>query len=343
MGVKTGKAVSRYLGAFVFLLLLIKDFFPSAALAFTSANSCFKDAACRILLQEAFSSSVKAPLDTGAGNAQPISVTDSSGATKAAVDSVGNTAMVVGPSPTYATFHYWDQATNGRAQKIAKDNYCILYPNDPVCGVRQVTFYSPNNRQWLTYRIPQNIISYTISDCYWDFGNGQGPIYCGKSFLATQPDGTPPAHSCAGPEIDRSTLKDERTGDVPWKDWPQAKRDAAVALLTDSDWQRLANSMPEGGRLDPGDTINADNGTIVIPGQDLDNPDTLGDDRPLKTVPGRHTIIPYPDNDHDTNPDSSDPDDDDDGIPDTYDPEPLNPSAPIAQVAMKTRLLTNRQ
>lgn len=115
---------------------------------------------------------------------------------------------------------------------------------------------------------------------------------------------------------------------LPWKDWSQAKRDAAVALLTDSDWQRLITSMPKGGTLDPGDTVKAPK--IVIPGQEWDNPNTLGDDRRLKTVPGEHARPVVPDFDHDSDPDETDADDDNDGVIEPYDPEPRNPYIPSA-------------
>ncbi len=355
--VKTGKAVSRYLGAFVFLLLLIKDFFPSAALAFTSANSCFKDAACKILLQEAFSSSVKAPLDTGAGNAQRISVTDSSGATKAAVDSVGNTAMVVAPSPAYATFHYWDQATNGRAQDRARELYCAAHPNDLVCtpftggqsdGVLyQFTLY-------YKYSPHQPAANYLIK-------NVTGPIEGVRSIKAPLPAGSGVGyvdvkvkHIPGRPDrgggwwnLIRNSITTEFFAEIrnvqrmdnqpdtggnppplPWKDWPQAKRDTAVGLLTDTDWQSLANSMPAGGVLDGADRLNAEK--IVIPGQETDDPNTPADERLLRKEDGFFTWPGIADFDKDGFSDETDPDDDNDGTSDTPDPAPRNPSVPVA-------------
>lgn len=115
---------------------------------------------------------------------------------------------------------------------------------------------------------------------------------------------------------------------LPWKDWPQSKRDAAVALLNNSDWQRLITSMPFGGTLDPGDTAKAPK--IVIPGQEWDNPNTPLDERRLKTVPGEYARPVVPDFDHDGDPDETDADDDNDGVIEPYDPEPRNPYVPRA-------------
>ena len=71
---------------------------------------------------------------------------------------------------------------------------------------------------------------------------------CGFSYyyilITLDPQGrTYQTFASAGPY----TLKS--VNPLPWKDWPQAKRDAAVALLNDADWQRLTTSMPVGGTL----------------------------------------------------------------------------------------------
>ena len=50
--------------------------------------------------------------------------------------------------------------------------------------------------------------------------------------------------------------------------------------------------MPEGGRLNPGDTLDAP--TIVFSGLPLDDPTTPEDDRQPKVIPGPWTV-PYPD------------------------------------------------
>ncbi|KJH69773.1 hypothetical protein [Aliterella atlantica] len=117
---------------------------------------------------------------------------------------------------------------------------------------------------------------------------------------------------------------------LPWKDWPQAKRDAAVSLLNDTDWQRLATSMPVGGTLDPGDSVKAP--VIGIPGQEWDNPNTPLDDRQFKSIPEEYPRPTFPDLDHDSDPDETDADDDNDGFLDPYDPQPRNPAVPTASI-----------
>ncbi|MEH2288866.1 YwqJ-related putative deaminase [Nostoc sp.] len=75
--------------------------------------------------------------------------------------------------------------------------------------------------------------------------------------------------------------------------------------------------MPEGGRLNPGDKVNAP--TVIIPGQAEDDPNTPADERLLKKQPGFFT-----------NPGRDDFDYDADKTADASDPEPQNPSVPTA-------------
>ena len=75
--------------------------------------------------------------------------------------------------------------------------------------------------------------------------------------------------------------------------------------------------MPEAGRLIPGDKVNAP--TIVIPGQETDDPNTPADERILRKEPGFFTWPGLPDFDYDA-----------DGTADSADPEPQNPSVPTA-------------
>ncbi len=108
----------------------------------------------------------------------------------------------------------------------------------------------------------------------------------------------------------------------------QEKRNTAVQLLNNSDWQGLISSMPAGGILNPGDKINAP--TIVIPGQETDDPNTPADERLLKKEHGFFTFPGNPDFDKDGIPDATDLDNDNDGIINTNDPEPQNPNVPFA-------------
>lgn len=114
---------------------------------------------------------------------------------------------------------------------------------------------------------------------------------------------------------------------LPWKDWPQAKRNTAVGLLTNLDWQGLITSMPKGGILDPGTKINP---PIVIPGQETDNPNTLPDESLPKKEPEFFKWPGLPDFDKDGKPDSTDSDDDNDGTSDNNDPQRYNPTIPVA-------------
>lgn len=86
--------------------------------------------------------------------------------------------------------------------------------------------------------------------------------------------------------------------------------------------------MPKGGVLNPGDKNSAP--TIIIPGQEQDDPNTPADERLLKKDTGFFTAPGLPDFDRDGYPDQNDPDDDNDGTPDTNDSEPHNPNVPVA-------------
>ncbi len=114
---------------------------------------------------------------------------------------------------------------------------------------------------------------------------------------------------------------------LPWKDWPQEKRSIAIAAIKQPDWQEFIKSMPEGGRLIPGDRLNAP--VIVLPGLDTDDPNTPQDET-LPTKKPNFLDIPEDDFDYDGNPDDSDTDDDNDGLPDTSDPAPRNSVVPTA-------------
>lgn len=147
-------------------------------------------------------------------------------------------------------------------------------------------------------------------------------------FLGTHDFGSAKPKITAVLRLDGKPDADGNPPPLSWKDWPQAKRDAAVKLLNRTDWQGFIETMPLVKVFRPGDTVNVP--TIVIPGQNTDDPNTLEDDRRLKTVPGPYTPLPDYDHDLDGDPNPSDPDDDNDGEPDTSDPEPQNPSVTTA-------------
>lgn len=75
--------------------------------------------------------------------------------------------------------------------------------------------------------------------------------------------------------------------------------------------------MPEGGRLNPGDRLDAP--VIVLPGLDTDDPNTPVDERLTEKIPRDWTFRGLPNRDFDR-----------DGTPDTSDPEPQNPNVPVA-------------
>lgn len=248
----------------------------------------------------------------------------------------------------------------GRHKIGAKELYCAAHPNDLVCtpftgGQCEGVGYEYG---WEAEFVRSDGQSYgysgsTAGQLYWSYavwgqikgiravGNTIEVLARGRYGGQFMPDFVWVSSYSTGNNTTlrnarfRNIVRWDRSADncgnpppLPWKDWPQAKRDAAVALLNNSDWQRLITSMPFGGTLDPGDIAIAPK--IVIPGQEWDNPNTPLDDRRLKTVPGEYARPVVPDFDHDSDPDETDADDDNDGIVDPYDPEPRNSYVPRA-------------
>lgn len=99
MRVKTGKSVSKLLGIWTFLLLLIiKGAFPKAAYAcLDSGSACIAQPACAAVLTPAVSSevatAVSAPTAAGLG-ASTLSTTTASGTTLTFVKAVAGIAVV---------------------------------------------------------------------------------------------------------------------------------------------------------------------------------------------------------------------------------------------------------
>ena len=78
---------------------------------------------------------------------------------------------------------------------------------------------------------------------------------------------------------------------VKWQNWPKAKREAAVNLISPEEWGVLIQAMPVAGKLNPGQTVRSP--FIVVPGEETDDPNTpLIDERlprvvtPSFTLPG---------------------------------------------------------
>lgn len=247
----------------------------------STVDTCVTQPACGAAISSEVAPAVTAP--TGAGwGASTLSTTTATGTTSTYVKAVAGiavvTAGVLTPESTandanIARWHYWSQATNSRAQEIARQRYCAAYPNDQVCNYTKISYVQEYGYRagclppvFVSIQIPfgqeGNIISKADSYC----GRGGALAYYrnGSIFNYTIFAGGFSIFSTSNPPI-------------PWKDWSQEKRSIAVAALTDSDWQGLITSMPEGGRLNPGDKANAP--TIVIPGEQTDDPITPQDDR----------------------------------------------------------------
>lgn len=346
MRLKTRKSVSKYLGAFIFLsLLLLKEAFPNAAMALTSANAlgkCTADPPCLALIRQSSTPAVAAPIAKRN-------------------DEIG---ILVLPTGTFIPLYRWSQGTTAQAQFKAKQKYCATYPSDEVCkppftgGQEFGVLYKVTYAFMWTHGYYNEHNQFVYTPLYWHqaigyvygkiigitrepsaFGNNQTAYFLrtiNQQGEITGPFLHNPAREDAPEDIilsiERADGQPDTAGNPPplaWKNWPQAKRDAAVKLLDRADWKGFIERMPLVEVFRPGDTVNAPP-TIVIPGQNTDDPNTIEDDRRLKTVPAPYTPLPDYDHDLDGDPNPSDPDDDNDGKPDTSDPEPFNPHVPQA-------------
>ena len=336
------KSGSKLLGIWLFLsILLLKEAFPKPAYAFLSSrDSCLAQPQCAAAIAEEAVTAVAAP--TASGVSATIGATTATGVSTttqvaAGVAMVGDLRL-----SGIAAYYLWSQAVNGQAQEIARQKYCAAYPFDAVCGPPAQGFkvrYSVNfqNKGYWEQNFQTRENSYLIwgpvegivreeknpspgyyhvqiyirgrdslgnVKDYWTQGASGG-----KGVLGTDSRITRILRFDGQPETDPPPL--------PWEDWPQQKRSIAVASLTNSDWQGLIKSMPVGGRLIPGDTVNAP--TIVIPGQPEDDPNTPADERLLRKDQGFFNWPGLPDTDLDG-----------DSVSDTDDPEPQNPNVPVA-------------
>lgn len=320
---KIGKTLAKFLKIWVFISIFCLKAFPNTAYALTSMDACAAQPECAAALGSELTPTVAAPTGTGFG-ASTLSTTTAIGTTGASVQAVGKVA-VVSAVGGYAIWHYWNQANNEQAQNKAKERYCAANPGDLVCGFAwnvtgQGLANGRPNCQPSGVFYPRTLYATSISFSSSIFT--EGPFQnCPKDIVVL--DGQlSPNNFFAG-----DTGTTTKISDPPqWKDWPQQKRDAAVRLLNDSDWRGFITSMLQGGLLDPGDQINAP--TIVIPGQETDDPNTPADERLLKKESGFFTFLGNPDFDKDGIPDTTDPDDDNDRVPDASDLDPHNSNVP---------------
>ncbi|NEU71428.1 hypothetical protein PI95_002245 [Hassallia byssoidea VB512170] len=349
---KTKKSVSRLVGIWTFLLLFIfKGIFPKPAYAFLSSlDACAANPECAAAVSSELAPAVSAPTGAGFG-ASTLSTTTAAGATTSSVQGVAEIS-VAARLGTLGILYYWNQSQNEKAQEKAKEKYCAAYPTDLVCDAQanvvyniEATLHSTDGTYSYDYFYSGTAlgsINYAEADAdHWITGwsppligiyNNDG-IRTGSLGWNYTGTGGYPVNEWAqitGITITSITRQDEQPETPPnlWKDWSQEKRDEAVRLLNDSDWQGLINSMPSAGILNPGDKINAP--TIVIPGEETDDPNTPADERLLRKEHGFFTFPGNPDFDKDGIPDASDLDDDNDGTPDSSDPQPYNPNVPFA-------------
>lgn len=330
MRLTINKSVSKSVGIWTFLLLFIlKGVFPEPAYALLSSlDACAVQPECAAAIGLELSPTIAAPAAEAAGTTA-ISTTTATGATSSSVEAVAGTTVVGDMRlPGVAAFYIWNQGQNQQAQNKASVKYCTANRGDRVCGDGiVVNVYSTNNYRWLSLPFVSSVSADDWST-YTDYriidqSQYYYPAY-GRYYIdLLNKSGW---HSLCN--VDPTTLTETPINPIPWKDWPQEKRNAAVQLLNNSDWQGLISSMPAGGILNPGDKINAP--TIVIPGQETDDPNTPADERLLRKESGFFTFPGIPDFDKDGIPDSIDLDNDNDGIINTNDPEPYNPNVPFA-------------
>lgn len=326
---KTKKSVSRLVGIWTFLLLFIFiGIFPKPAYAFLSSlDACAANPECAAAISSELAPAVSAPTGAGFG-ASTLSTTTAAGATTSSVQGVAEIS-VAARLGTLGILYYWNQSQNEKAQNKAKQKYCAANLSDPLCvylGSYTVSvlaytqhYANPSIYSTANCSVPGGDMSTGWEDIdLYVFANGGQKIP-----VISTVDWNPWTSATIS-----SIVECTPPGPVPWKDWPQGKRDEAIGLLNPSDWQGLITSMPAGGILNPGDKINAP--TIVIPGGETDDPNTPADERLLRKEHGFFNFPGNPDFDKDGIPDASDIDDDNDGTPDSSDPQPYNPNIPFA-------------
>ncbi len=275
MRVKTGKSVSRLLWLWAFLLLLIlKEAFPKPAYAFLSSlDSCAAQPACASAISSEVAPAVAAPTGAGFG-ASTLSTTTATGTTSTFVKAVADAVILATAAEAAqgdASWHYWGQGINTRAQSKAMSRYCAPRPRPVICGGLFTVKIDPS-------RVGGSGIFTNLRDFEMAVFYGDGKVH----FHYQDSDGR-----WFWSVSDTSILEVIPQNPTPWKDWSQEERSIAVAALKDSDWQDLISSMPEGGRLKPGDKVNAP--INIIPGQQVDDPNTPVDERLPTKISGSYT------------------------------------------------------
>lgn len=331
MRLTINKSVSKSVGIWTFLLLFIlKGVFPEPAYAFLSSlDACAVQPECAAAIGLELSPTIAAPTAEAAGTTA-ISTTTATGATTSSVEAVAGTTVVGDMRlPGVAAFYIWNKAQNQKAQEKAKDKYCSANLSDPLCVYPgsytvSVLAYTQHFTNPSTYSTPNCSVPGGDMSTGWEGLDLYVVADGGQKVRVISTVNWNPWTSATITSI----VECRPPSSVLWKDWPQGKRDEAVRLLNPSDWQSLITSMPVGGILNPGDKIHAP--TIVIPGQETDDPNTPADERLLKKESGFFTFPGIPDFDKDGIPDSIDLDNDNDGIVNTNDPEPYNPNIPFA-------------
>jgi hypothetical protein len=137
---KTKKSLSRLVGIWSFLLLLIfKGIFPKPAYAFLSSlDACAANPECAAAIGSEIAPAVAAPTAAGSG-ATTISATTATGSTTTFVKAAANVTVVGDMRLSgVAAYYIWNQGRNQQAQEKARVKYCTAYPSANVCNTSAI-------------------------------------------------------------------------------------------------------------------------------------------------------------------------------------------------------------
>jgi hypothetical protein len=216
------------------LTVLCQILLSQAPASAQSSSACARDPKCVQLLAKELPKSVTAPTGTGYGSS---TLTTGGGLSIKAVAPVAIVSVGVGGGAWY----YWNESQNQKAQELAQQKFYATYCTDPsqnsLCGSSlRALFYSPKHRTELVYHIGQGTPhkAFKIQRCIHDYGDGRGPVDLGVFVFTPLYWGQTAFDSCGGPDVDPKSLQIWVSNPV-WKDWPDADRETAVGLLSDSD------------------------------------------------------------------------------------------------------------